>query len=251
MEGDQFYPPQPGGNVRRVSRPRRRRRAQPADRRQRRHRAGARQAALSHLHAAAGKDRRSDYLRELCIAGPATSATPTTRAMCRTASCRRSCIDRLDHELSVINKLGFPNYFLIVWDFVRYAREQGIPATARGTGVGSLVCLRAVSEPRLPAASTTCCSSGSSIESRTRSARYRHRLLQGPPRRGHPVRQGQVRRGERRPDRHVRHAGRPGGDSRRRPRAGHAALPRRSDRGDGARRAGHHARRGARSRAPT
>ena len=36
-------------------------------------------------------------------------------------------IDRLDRELDVINKLGFPNYFLIVWDFVRFAREQGIP----------------------------------------------------------------------------------------------------------------------------
>ena len=35
---------------------------------------------------------------------------------------------------------AFPNYFLIVWDFVRYAREKGIPATARGSGVGSLVC---------------------------------------------------------------------------------------------------------------
>ena len=39
----------------------------------------------------------------------------------------------------MINKLGFPNYFLIVWDFVRFARERGIPATARGSGVGSLV----------------------------------------------------------------------------------------------------------------
>jgi DNA polymerase-3 subunit alpha len=48
-------------------------------------------------------------------------------------------IERLDYELSVIGKLGFPNYFLIVWDFVRYARERGIPATARGSGVGSLV----------------------------------------------------------------------------------------------------------------
>src|SRR5207253_143771 len=33
-----------------------------------------------------------------------------------------------------------PNYFLIVWDFVRYAREQDVPATARGSGVGALVC---------------------------------------------------------------------------------------------------------------
>ena len=48
-------------------------------------------------------------------------------------------IERLDHELNVINTLGFPNYFLIVWDFVRHARERGIPATARGSGVGSLV----------------------------------------------------------------------------------------------------------------
>jgi DNA polymerase-3 subunit alpha len=47
---------------------------------------------------------------------------------------------RLDRELGVIGKLGFSNYFLIVWDFVREAREQGVPATARGSGVGALVC---------------------------------------------------------------------------------------------------------------
>ena len=40
---------------------------------------------------------------------------------------------------SMIDTLGFPNYFLIVWDFVRFAREMGIEATARGSGVGSLV----------------------------------------------------------------------------------------------------------------
>ena len=60
-------------------------------------------------------------------------------------------MERLDRELAVINKLGFANYFLIVWDFVRFAREQGIAATARGSGVGSLVSLRAAFEPRLPA----------------------------------------------------------------------------------------------------
>ena len=48
--------------------------------------------------------------------------------------------ERLDRELGVINKLGFNDYFLIVWDFVRYADEQEIPCTARGSGVGSLVC---------------------------------------------------------------------------------------------------------------
>ena len=48
-------------------------------------------------------------------------------------------MERLDRELSVIEKLGFPNYFLIVWDFVHFARSRGIEATARGSGVGSLV----------------------------------------------------------------------------------------------------------------
>ena len=48
--------------------------------------------------------------------------------------------DRLDRELGVISKLGFSNYFLICWDFVRYAREHDIPATARGSGVGAIVC---------------------------------------------------------------------------------------------------------------
>ncbi len=47
---------------------------------------------------------------------------------------------RLDRELGVIERLGFENYFLIVWDFVREARERNIPATARGSGVGALVC---------------------------------------------------------------------------------------------------------------
>ncbi len=48
--------------------------------------------------------------------------------------------NRIERELAVIEKLGFCDYFLIVWDFVRYAVEQKIPCTARGSGVGSLVC---------------------------------------------------------------------------------------------------------------
>ena len=47
---------------------------------------------------------------------------------------------RLDRELDVIEKLGYPTYFLIVWDFVEYARSVGISATARGSGVGAIVC---------------------------------------------------------------------------------------------------------------
>jgi len=48
-------------------------------------------------------------------------------------------MERLDRELGVIDTLGFSSYFLIVWDFVRHAREQAIPAAARGSGVGALV----------------------------------------------------------------------------------------------------------------
>jgi DNA polymerase-3 subunit alpha len=47
---------------------------------------------------------------------------------------------RLDHELSVIIKMGFATYFLIVWDFIKYAREHDIPVgPGRGSGAGSLV----------------------------------------------------------------------------------------------------------------
>jgi DNA polymerase-3 subunit alpha len=48
--------------------------------------------------------------------------------------------DRLDRELEVINSMGFPGYFLIVADFIRWARENDIPVgPGRGSGAGSLV----------------------------------------------------------------------------------------------------------------
>ncbi len=47
---------------------------------------------------------------------------------------------RIEYELSVIHKMGFDEYFLIVSDFVRYAKSQGIPVgPGRGSGAGSLV----------------------------------------------------------------------------------------------------------------
>jgi DNA polymerase-3 subunit alpha len=46
---------------------------------------------------------------------------------------------RLEYELSIIRKMGFSTYFLIVWDFIKYARSQGIPVgPGRGSGAGSL-----------------------------------------------------------------------------------------------------------------
>ncbi|MDT8445997.1 MAG: DNA polymerase III subunit alpha [bacterium] len=47
---------------------------------------------------------------------------------------------RLDFELDVINKMGFPGYFLIVADFINWAKENGVPVgPGRGSGAGSLV----------------------------------------------------------------------------------------------------------------
>jgi len=89
----------------------------------------------------------SEELRRLCLAGlreryatvakrwadGAVPADPTT------ATIHPQVLERLDRELAVIDTLGFASYFLIVWDFVRHARERDIPAAARGSGVGALV----------------------------------------------------------------------------------------------------------------
>ena len=47
--------------------------------------------------------------------------------------------ERLERELEVIQSKGFSSYFLIVWDFCRYAHEHNIPLGARGSGVGTIV----------------------------------------------------------------------------------------------------------------
>ncbi|KPJ78136.1 MAG: hypothetical protein AMS14_00120 [Planctomycetes bacterium DG_20] len=47
--------------------------------------------------------------------------------------------ERVEHELAIIEAKKFSSYFLIVWDFVRYARERGVPCGARGSGVGCMV----------------------------------------------------------------------------------------------------------------
>jgi DNA polymerase-3 subunit alpha len=80
-----------------------------------------------------------DYLRELCLAG-LRERYAGNEELCPGGELAPVVLQRLERELAVINKLGFSNYFLIVWDFVRYARERGVPATARGSGVGALVC---------------------------------------------------------------------------------------------------------------
>ena len=75
--------------------------------------------------------RDIEYLRELCYEGMifrygADGITDAHR-------------ERMDFELSVIEKMGYASYFLIVWDFVRFAVEQGIPCSARGSACGAIV----------------------------------------------------------------------------------------------------------------
>ncbi|MBN6188004.1 DNA polymerase III subunit alpha [Aneurinibacillus sp. BA2021] len=72
-----------------------------------------------------------EYLREVCEEGLriryGASADPAVH-------------ERLAYELDVISRMGFADYFLIVWDFIRYAREQDIAVgPGRGSAAGSLV----------------------------------------------------------------------------------------------------------------
>jgi DNA polymerase-3 subunit alpha len=79
-----------------------------------------------------------DYLYELCVKGLKERYADDPQRLID-GELAPAVVERLEFELSVINKLEFANYFLIVWDFVRHARERDIPATARGSGVGSVV----------------------------------------------------------------------------------------------------------------
>ncbi len=173
--------------------------------------------------------RPSRYLRELCEQGLRERYADDPE-MCRDGQLSEVVRQRLDRELDVINKLGFPNYFLIVWDFVREAREPGSAGHGARQRRRSAGLLCALPEPRLPAQVRPAVRAIPGREP-SGSAGYRHRFLQGTSRGHHPLRQGQVRRGERRADRHVRHAGGAGRDQGRRPRLGDSARPRQSDHG--------------------
>ncbi|MCA9025105.1 MAG: DNA polymerase III subunit alpha [Planctomycetaceae bacterium] len=70
------------------------------------------------------------YLREICEEGLAWRYGDELEPKHR---------ERLDFELGVIEKMGYPSYFLIVWDFARFARDKGIPCTARGSACGAIV----------------------------------------------------------------------------------------------------------------
>ena len=78
----------------------------------------------------AGETDRFAYLHRLCTEGLAD----------RYPNADDSITAQLEYELGVISQMGFVDYFLIVWDFVNYARSRGIPVgPGRGSAAGSLV----------------------------------------------------------------------------------------------------------------
>lgn len=71
-----------------------------------------------------------EYLRKLCYDGIKERYNIITDEI----------MSRLNYELSVIEQMGYVDYFLIVWDFIRFAKEKGIvTGPGRGSGAGSIV----------------------------------------------------------------------------------------------------------------
>ena len=82
---------------------------------------------------------------------------------------RRGAVERMEMELGVIGKMGFNAYFLIVWDFVNYAKANGIAVgPGRGSAAGSIVAYCAARSRTSTRCATTCCSSASSTPSACR-----------------------------------------------------------------------------------
>ncbi|MBQ4362842.1 MAG: DNA polymerase III subunit alpha [Oscillospiraceae bacterium] len=74
-------------------------------------------------------DTNTEIFRNLCIAGLKKHYRNITKEL----------TDRLDHEINTIVKMGYTDYYLIVWDFIHYAVKNGIPVgPGRGSGAGSL-----------------------------------------------------------------------------------------------------------------
>src|SRR5207247_480593 len=69
------------------------------------------------------------YLSELCWSGARERYHPLTSAV----------VNRLAHELDVIERAGLAEFFLICWDLMRFAKEQRIPAQGRGSATSSIV----------------------------------------------------------------------------------------------------------------
>ena len=87
---------------------------------------------LPHFQVPEGYTSES-YLRKLCQEG-------LERKYHDSEYDKQMLQDRLDYELDTISSMGFVDYFLIVWDFIKYAKDHGIPVgPGRGSAAGSIV----------------------------------------------------------------------------------------------------------------
>jgi DNA polymerase III subunit alpha len=92
---------------------------------------------------------RKAFLRAICLEGlperyrlkePENPAYVPTAPDEPTQEERRKILDRMHFELDVIDRMGYLSYFLVVWDFIKYARSRQIPVgPGRGSGAGSIV----------------------------------------------------------------------------------------------------------------
>ena len=84
------------------------------------------------------KTDRAGYLRQLCLDG--LKVRYGVEYDLQGAGLAKTLSERLDYEISIIVKTGFIDYFLVVWDFIAWAKQQGIPVgPGRGSGAGCLV----------------------------------------------------------------------------------------------------------------
>ena len=75
-------------------------------------------------------ETKESYLKKIAFEGLNKRYSPVTKEL----------LDRFEYEIDVINRMGFSGYFLIVWDFIRYAKMNNIwVGPGRGSGAGSIV----------------------------------------------------------------------------------------------------------------
>ncbi|MBR0458258.1 MAG: DNA polymerase III subunit alpha, partial [Victivallales bacterium] len=85
------------------------------------------------------KKERAKYLRGLAIEGMKERYNIDVDAPEHTPQ-EQLYIDRMNYELGIIDQMGFTSYYLVVWDFLHFARVDGVPlGPGRGSGAGSIV----------------------------------------------------------------------------------------------------------------
>ncbi len=182
-----------------------------------------------------GKTREA-YLRELCYKGLHERYGERADS---------ELITRLDYELDVLEKTGFVSYFLIVWDFIHFAKQRGIPVgPGRGSAAGSMVAYVLGITDIDPLQFNLLFERFLNPE-RVSPPDIDIDFCRSAPRRGHRIRAAKIWRAPRFADHHLRHTGSEKRGARCRPRDRSELRRRRPDRENDSERVEHYARPGA------